>query len=111
MSGFDKNLLHSSEIMDTLFKPFGTYAPKKRMLQVDYKENGVDKNISLVVYQNVGTTDKQIIAELVRVYTEDHKEVYSIVEINEKMQVIGVLYASQEMLEKMFRLWKKGNRR
>lgn len=50
MSGFDKDLLYGSEIMDTLFKPFGENAPKKRLLQIDYKDGGIDENVSAAIY-------------------------------------------------------------
>lgn len=99
MSEFDKNLLYSSEIMDTLLKPFGGVAPKKRLLQIDYKENSIDKNISVAVYQNVGMSDEVMIAELVKVYAQQNKIISSIVEVNQNSQFMGVIYMTPEFLE------------
>lgn len=65
MRKFDENLLEKSEIMDTLLSPFGENAPKKRLLVIDYKEQGVDKHINLAAYQYKGMTDQDLISSLI----------------------------------------------
>lgn len=96
MNEFDENLLYGSKIIDTLFKSFGECAPKKRIMCIDYKENGIDKNISVAAYQIMGMSDKVMIMELVKVYSEQNKIVSCITEVNEKSQFIGVLYITPE---------------
>lgn len=99
MDKFDKDILHSSEIVDTLFGALGDNTPRKRLLQIDYKENGADMNISAVVYQNVGLSDDKMIAELVISYVEQGKIISSIVEVNAKSQLVGVMYIAPEILK------------
>jgi len=99
MELFNKNLLQSAEIMDTLYNALGDYKPKKRILKVDYKEKGIDKNIDLIIYQHPLWDDKALIEELLKVYAEQRKEIGFIMEMDKNGNPIIALYSTRWYLE------------
>lgn len=112
MRKFDENLLEKSEIMDTLLSPFGENAPKKRLLVVDYKEQGVDKHINLAAYQYKGMTDQDLISSLIIEYAKQDKLVMSVGEVDSNCQPVQQLYLApgylKECMEEIMKFFKKG---
>jgi hypothetical protein len=99
MELFDKNLLQSAEIMGTLFKALGENAPKMRFLQVDYKESGMDKNVSIAYCQNKGIDDKTMIGELLKAYAEQGKKIGFIMEMDKNGKPVTSLYSTDWYLK------------
>lgn len=99
MRRFDRNLLEKSEIMGTLLSPFGENAPKKRLLVVDYKEQGVDKHINLAAYQYKGMTDQDLTSSLIIEYAKQDKLVMSVVEVDSNCQPVQQLYLAPGYLK------------
>ncbi len=63
---FDANLLRYAQVFKIMTAALGGYAPRLRLLVVDYKDqNGVDCCQDSVVHQNSGMSDERMV-ELVR---------------------------------------------
>lgn len=108
MSGFDRNLLHNSEIMDALLGPLGDGVPVKRLLVVDYKRNGADENISVVVYQFRGMSDADLVGNLITEFMRKGEDVCSIMELDRKCQPLRQMYLKPGYLEECLMENRKG---
>ena len=99
---FDETLLKYAQVFPILTAPMGDYAPRLRLISVDYKDrNGTDCRQDSAALQNPKTTDEQLV-ELVRErYTSMGCGVSAISElILEKDRAIGrCLYAKPGFLE------------
>ena len=108
----DKDLLQRSEQMDLLFAPLGKYAPKRRLVWVDYKKNGIDMHVSLAFYSLYGMTDEAIVAEMIRDFARQGKKIGSIVEVDPDGELVGWLYIEPgyfgECVREAIELRKKG---
>lgn len=91
---FDKDLLENSMKMDALYQSLGANAPKKRLLHMDYKENGTDKNISVAVYQNSGMSDETIVSELIKTYAAQGRTVGCVGEVDGSGFPSAILYVA-----------------
>lgn len=100
LDGFDKDLMHRSETFDTMLHALGGSMPKKRFLQIDYKENGIDKHVSVAVYQHEPVADdKSLIQEIQSEYVKQGKKVSAIMEMDGYGQPKSILYMTPEFLE------------
>lgn len=117
LDGFDKDLMHRSETFDTMLHALGGSMPKKRLLQIDYKENGIDKHVSVAVYRHEPVADdKSLIQEIQNEYAKQGKKVSAIVEMDELGQPKAMLYVAPGFLEECMKETinilrnRKGNR-
>ena len=94
-----KALLGQSETLDMIYSRLGAYAPRKRLLHVDYKEKGRDMNRSHVLYQPPGVSDGEIVASLMGTYKERGCTVSAIIEVDDSLRMIGVHYVRPGFLE------------
>lgn len=100
IDGFDKDLLHRSETLDAMLRALGGSMPKKRFLQIDYKENGMDKHISVATYQHEPMTDgKLLIREIQEEYTKQGKKISAIMEMDGYGQPKSILYMAPGFME------------
>lgn len=94
MEFFDKDVLHGSQIMDSILPPFAGNGIRKRLLQIDYKNaGGLDMHVSTVTYQPRSMTDKTLLAELCKYYKAQGHTVTCISEADENGLPCGILYS------------------
>lgn len=115
MDGFDKDLLHRSETFDKILGSLGGNTPKKRLLQIDYKENGIDKHVSVAAYQHEPVADdKSLVNGIQKEYAKQGKKVSAIMEMGGSGQPESILYIApgfmDECIADAVKFFRKGNR-
>ncbi len=99
VKGFDRELMQRIEAFDMLGPCLGSLAPKKRFLQVDYKEKGCDMHRSLAVYPPDGMDDGQMVSTVKQSFEGQRLVVSSIVEVDSKGRMIAVHYVRPGFLK------------
>jgi len=103
---FDASLLNYAQVFQVMAAPLGGYAPRLRLLAVDYKDrDGVDFRQDNAVHQNPDMTDERMV-ELVREqYARMGVSVSAITElvIAEDMASCRCLWARPGFLEETIR--------
>lgn len=110
---FDKKLLKQAKVWEGWYSALGECAPRKRLLQVDYKEKGQDMHQSLALYQPPDMSDEEMIAAITQCFEEQRRTVSAIVEVDDKGYMTAPLYACPGFLEEcreyMIKMFQKGN--
>lgn len=97
---FDMDLKH--EIMETMLRPLGVYAPNSRILYIGYRQDGVDMEEQMEICDfGVGLDDNGIVEEVLRVYAVERKSAGCIIEVDREGHPIAVLYADYGYLKEL----------
>lgn len=109
---FDKKLLKQAKVWEGLYSTLGECAPRKRLLQVDYKEKSQDMHQSLALYQPPGMNDEDMVAAIKQGFEEQRRTVSAIVEVDDNGYMTAPLYACPSFLEEcreyMIKMFQEG---
>lgn len=96
---FSKELLERSPL-DDMYAEYGEYAPRKRFMHVDYKdEDGRDMHRSHVFYQLPDMDDEKIILCLMAMYEVRGCAVSAILEVDSDCRAMKAHYIRPGFLE------------
>lgn len=79
------NTINAAEaVFDTLLEVFGEYAPRKRRLLLDFKDDhGQDRNMDTIVWHNPKSTDEAVVRKLQEQISSDGGRLSAVCEVLE----------------------------
>ena len=100
MNNKDRNLVRGSEIIDTVMRTIlGKTESTRRLLNIDYNEQGKDEHEVVAFWQN-GMSDSDMVEELLKAYTDQGKKISGIVELSPIGNILAILYIDVDMVRK-----------
>lgn len=100
MNSKDRNLVRGSEIIDAIMGTIlGKMESTRRLLNIDYNEQGKDEHVMVAFWQN-GMSDSDMVEELLKAYTNQGKKISGIVEVSPNGDILEILYIDVDMVRK-----------
>ena len=100
MNSKDRNLVRGSEIIDAVMGTIlGKTKSTRRLLNIDYNEQGKDAHVMVAFWQN-GMSDSDMVEELLKTYADQGKKISLLAEVSPNGDILEILYIDVDMVIK-----------